>query len=201
MFVACLQGKAAMVEHDPFEGKFYKTGIDSKRVAIMAYSHHRKPDEVDTSEFTIDVVTAFLKGESKPDTVFPNVPNYFEFTDQNVFWESVLFFNYIPECIGTTAEMSQEGTDEQKARGNARFLKLVAKFLPDQVFVFTSAGWQRNLQTTLTSFVGLGDPFPHYRQGLVKNRDHTTRVYCLRHPNYADHDDLRRAVTYCRQIG
>lgn len=185
-----------MIEHEPHVGNLYQSGIDGRRVAIVGYSHYRKPNEADTNDFTIEVVGEFQSGKHARDTLLRNVMKCFGSSDREGFWESVLFFNYIPECIGI--DKYQEGTDEQKTRGNARFLRYVEKHLPHQVFVFTAKGWQRNLKTVFADIKQMAPDFPTYRRAVHTTGGHVTEVFALRHTNYADLNELKRAVEFAR---
>ena len=103
------------IEHDPWEGPKYQMGIDEQRIAIVGYSHHRAEDDHDTRSFTRDVINDVLARDSHQ--FFRSIRAYFAFEDTRDFWSRVLFFNFLPDCIGTTDRRYADGTTQQSLTG------------------------------------------------------------------------------------
>jgi|SRR5579862_6248784 len=133
-----------MIEHGPSIGRYYEQGIRGEKIAIVGYSHYRKPEHFDHEDFTQSTINHVLTGKQSGDSFFPAIPQYFGYVDKAslvTFWNSVLFFNFIPECIGTSAEKHRNGTLEQIRSGRTRFIRILSERQPSRVFVFTRKGW------------------------------------------------------------
>ena|SRR5665213_1552092 len=96
------QRKLKMIQHAPWKGRSNASGFKGQRIAIVGYSHYRSPRHADTYQFTKVVVERVLSGEQKGDSLFATVPGYFRIKYRADFWNRVLFFNFIPDCIGTS---------------------------------------------------------------------------------------------------
>lgn len=130
-----------MIEHKVWRGPNWKQGIKGQRIAIMGYSHHRDPKHVDNNQFTIGVVSKFLNDDLARNAIFTTIPGYFGYSDRAEFWNSVWFFNFIPECIGTDNEKYATASPDQIERAQKRFMKILQKEAIQKVFVFTKKGW------------------------------------------------------------
>ncbi|PBN41657.1 hypothetical protein SxD43FB_20580 [Sphingobium sp. D43FB] len=72
---------------------------------------------------------------------FNRVPGYFGFVDKAQFWNSVLFFNFVPSLVGSRAEWANNGTKEQNDAGRTRVQRILDQHKPQKLFVFTKKGW------------------------------------------------------------
>jgi|SRR5208283_3360609 len=190
-----------MIEHAPWIGMNYQIGISGQRICIVGHSHHHSgPDRED---FTIDIVYDFISGELKRNSFFPQIKGYFEILDDATFWNRVMFFNFLPDCIGSKNERYGAGTTEQLARGKERFLRIIRETKPnlEKVFVFTTKGW-RNFPRTIEEVSGKGkiplsSEFPEFSWGTYAVGDHIVMAFGLRHPQGARGEVMKSAV---RQI-
>jgi hypothetical protein len=187
-----------MIEHKPWPGANYKSGIDGQRIAIVGYSHHRDPSYPDCADFTIDVVRRVISGKQKGDSLFATVAGYFGYEDRAAFWNSVMFFNFLPHCVGTTNQRYNHGTSAQIECGKERFLRILRKEKLDKVLVFTAKGWSDCPETQQEKAgkdcLALGPNFPSFSWGTYSADDHTVAAFGLRHPQYADGKLMRAAV-------
>jgi hypothetical protein len=190
-----------MIEHTPWRGQNYRLGIGGQRIAIVAYSHHRKPEEDDHDGFTGSVVRDVITGKLKGDSLFAQVMGYFRYDHQATFWNLVMFFNFLPDCIGVTDQRYEKGTKEQIDWGKERFLRIIReKYPPHKVVVFTSRGW-RDFPRTSQEEAGkaripLGTNFPKFSWGTYACDDYIVMAFGLRHPQYASGQLMRLAVQH-----
>jgi len=189
-----------MVEHRPWVGPTYGTGINGQRICIVGYSHHRGRGESDSDDLTEWVVRQVIEGELGRNSFFPPIAGYFGFTDHGAFWDRVMFFNFLPDCIGETDQRYGTGGTDQTARGKERFLRIIREARPrlEKVFVFTTKGW-RDLPRTIEEEAGkeripFGAEFPEFSWGTYAAGDHIVMAFGLRHPQYASKELMRSAV-------
>jgi hypothetical protein len=187
-----------MVDHEPWRGPYCESGIEGQRIAIVGYSHHRNANDVDNNQFTINVVRNVLIGKQKGDSLFATVPGYFGYANRVEFWNRVWFFNFIPECIGTSDEKYAVGTDGQIQRARARFMRILRVERPNKVFVFTKKGWPKCPFTAQEErgedCTPLGDGFDDFSWGRYVFSDHTVAAFGLRHPQCACKAQMMAAV-------
>lgn len=195
-----------MIEHAEWIGDGYKNGIMGSRIAIVGYSHHTDESYPDCNHCTIDTVRQVISGKQVGDSFFPAVRGYFAaacpnfgFDDKATFWNQVLFFNFLPECVSDD-EPYAWGTDEQNKRGKQRFQRIItdAKPKPDKILVFTMKGWQE-LPGTREEEVNknsprLGAEFPRFEWGTYDAGGHIALAFGLRHPLGAPRQMMIRAV-------
>ena len=179
-----------MIEHIEHFGNDFKGGIEGKRVAIVGYAHYDKKGEGDKNEFTIEVISDLINFGKCSNNLLGRVQKIFGFDDARSVWERVLFFNYIPENLPFGAE----GNDEQQSRGNARFIRLIEKYKPDLMFVFSVKAQEKCLWKVLPGIevIEPGTSWPWV--ALHEVGGHTTRVIGLRHTNRAGFMRLKDAV-------
>lgn len=129
------------MEHRAWVGSDYKKlGIDGQCLAIVGYSHWTDDVTFEGTEASIRCIRCVMSGEWKIN-FFTQIRNYFGYETHDSFWQRVMFFNYLPECVGGGDERFNHGTQEQINRAKDRFLRLIQKELPDKVLVFTSRRW------------------------------------------------------------
>lgn len=129
----------ATIEHKPWKGPNYtEGGINGQRIAIVGHSHH---GDNDTDNFTLETMSDVISGREHYG-FFDKIPNYFGFQDNADFWNRVVFFNYLPDCVGPDEERYKYGTTDQIKRAKERFLRLLAEYCPQKVFVFGKTMWK-----------------------------------------------------------
>lgn len=187
--------------HTPWVGERYAEGINNQRIALVGYSHWLDEGEMDAADATVNTIRRVISGELGFDRIpfFVQIRNYFGFENHGEFWSRVLFFNFLPECVGGPERRYEPGTDEQIARGRERFREILAKYRPHKVLVFTARGWQECPQTREEE-AGvaclLGPGFPRFTWGTYEHEGHTVMAFGLRHPQFAQAELMRRAVAH-----
>jgi hypothetical protein len=189
-----------VVQHEPWVGTEYRSGIQGKRICIVGNSHWT--DGPDTDDFTIGVVTDVISRKQNI-AFFNQIKNYFGFEDHAAFWSRVIFFNYLPEVIGGPEDRFLKATDEQVKRGQSRFHCIIGKRRPDIVMVFSNEAWSnlpktREEQTTGKNALALDEgQFPGFSWGTYAVGDgHIVKAFGLRHPQGADGTVMRQAVRH-----
>ncbi len=184
-----------MLEHEPWAGRKYPNGLDGQKIAIVGYSHHHEPRHRDREDLTIRMVDHVLKGNKWPNSFFPPMARYFAM-DNSVLWSKVLFFNFLPNCVGATRQRYGRGTDHQIAIGRNRFLRILRAKRPHKVLVFTRK-WcafpetdEERAGKDLFPLVG----FPNFEWGTYTVGNHAVATFFLRHPQGASGHTMRRAV-------
>ncbi len=190
------------IDHVPSRGSMYESGIGGQRIAVVGYSHWLGEGEVDSDSATLKTIRKVTAGEDGFDAIgfFVQVRNYFGYSDHTDFWKRVLFFNFLPACVGDAEHRYGSGTKEQIARGQERFLRILEQFKPHKALIFTARGWQEcpptveERQTNRLLILGAG--FPRFTLGTYELVDHTVAAFGLRHPQYADPELMRSAVQH-----
>jgi hypothetical protein len=182
-----------MIEHSPWIGCHYKDGINGQRIAIIGYSHWLGDGDEDSTEATIVCIRSVMSGEWKI-RFFTQVRNYFGFDGHRVFWPHVMFFNYLPCCVGNADGRYDHGTNEQRAVAATRLLTLLREHLPDKVFIFSGRYWAFPLTTGLCQ--KLGACYSNFCFGTYGAGTRHIPVFFLRHPQGANGDLMRRAVRH-----
>lgn len=179
-----------IIEHTPWVGKEYHNGLAGSRIAIVGHSHHG--DEEDEVLATQDCVAKVMSGQYKI-MFFNQVRNYFGFDHHSDFWPRVLFFNYVPNLIGTSDHRYGRMHDaEQKAVAKSRFLRTLSDNRPDKVFVFSKAiaGEIPLPSPIIRTFDGLGVGETEFE--IEGNT--ISQVFMLRHPQFAPKAKMTSAV-------
>jgi hypothetical protein len=187
-----------MSEHIPWCGPQYEIGINRERIAIVGYSHWS--DEEDSDECTRDVVSRVITGEYSDIQFFNQIRSYFGFESNEEFWNRVLFFNYLPDSVGTGDERFKTGTVGQIERAKERFARIIGERRPHKMLVFTKRGWA-TFPPTREEQAGndplpLGKEFPEFSWGTYGAGvdHHIVMAFGLRHPQGAKGELMRRAV-------
>lgn len=128
------------MEHDCWRGPNNQS--KPRRIANGGYSHHRQTQHPDYKGFTQEILRAVIRGNQKGDSFFTTVANYFDAKHRSDFWENVLFFNFLPRCIGTTEDMFATASDEIHKAGSARFMRIIRAEKPAKIFVFSTKAWK-----------------------------------------------------------
>jgi hypothetical protein len=184
------------IVHDPWRPTS-KDGIDGQHIAIVGYSHHLKGGDVDCKSLTRDVVRDVIKGKKKL-SFFTSIQNYFGYNNPKDFWTRVLFFNFLPDCIGDSDNKYGKGSDEQHRLAQDRVRRILSKERPNKVFVFTTKGWQKfpntieNVGDQPCTPLFPGSPEPSW--GIYEMGSHRVLVCGFRHPQYAKGQNIKRQV-------
>ena len=181
-----------IIEHGPSRGNDYESGIDGERIAIVGYSHHHDPGKPDRDSLTMEVISEVISGEKKGYAFFSRVSEYFD--SDAAFWNRVLFFNFLPDCIGVTAQRYGTGSQIQIERGQERFLRIIREQRPHKVFVFTMKGWRAIQEKTGEATASLGESFPRFSWDSYTAADWAFMAFGLRHPQFARAELMQRAV-------
>jgi hypothetical protein len=170
-----------------------KKGIGGQRIAIIGYSHH---SDGDREGLTREVILGVIEGEYKI-RFFTSIRKYFEFDDPEDFWGRVLFFNFLPERIGTKNEKYGTGSGEQTRKAIERTLRILAQEKPDKVLFFTTKGW-RAFRETIEKSAGPLTPLlqksPEPAWGRYTIGNHQVLICGFRHPQGAKTQDMRNQV-------
>lgn len=177
------------IEHKPWIiPDKYAIGIEGQQIAIVGHSHWRDPGDPkdkDSDNYTLDVLGCVLANKVR--SFFPHIRGYFDGSTTD-FWNHVMFFNYLPECL---TDRYDDG-EAQLPRARQRFDNLLDRWQPDKVFVFTQKGWPR---FPIDNREQLGPDFPlHFTWGTHGTSKRRTMVFGLRHPQGANGDLMKRAV-------
>jgi hypothetical protein len=129
------------------------------------------------------------------------IQKYFDASDDTSFWNRVIFFNFLPNCVGYSDGKYGRGTAAQIKLGQERFVRILLKHSVQKVFVFTKKGWSNCPQTieemgTKGAPIPLSAEFPHFSYGSYSRDGHTVLTYGLRHPQGALTEEMARAVRY-----
>ncbi len=185
------------LEHLEWVGEEYALGIGGQRVAIVGFSHWGNPEE-EREGVTQDIVAAVCDGRSR--AFFDHVQHCFGFDDRAAFWSKVLFFNYLPDLVGTGDNRYAWGTQEQHGRARERFQRILDRRRPDKVFVFSMKAWDSmppfRPADPLAKPLGSGE-FPRsFEWGTYDagHGGHVTAAFGLRHPQDASMQLTLRAV-------
>jgi hypothetical protein len=187
-----------MIEHNYWRGSNYQKGIGGQKLMIVGYSHYRDAREDDYADFTIDTIKEVLS-ENKIQ-FFRSIAGYFDGAVE--FWEDVIFFNFIPDVVGTSQQKFLWGTKDQVKRGKERAVKIMNKERPNKLIAFTTKGWrsfpptdQEKPTAALGNTIPLGSSFPReFRWGTYRFDEHTVTAVGLKHPQGAHADTMGRAV-------
>jgi len=185
-------------EHRPWVGKRYATGINGQQIAIVGYSHYLREGSTDSDGVTEDTIECVLK--SDPFAFFRKVRSYFRWEDCKEFWGSVVFFNFLPNSVGTRDRRYAYGTPGQIERGQSRVQELIDSYAPNKIFVFTKKGWSEFPPTNEERRGGEcaqldAEVFPRFTWGTYGSSSIST-AFGLRHPQYANAEEMTKAVGY-----
>ena len=187
-----------LFEHHAWIGPEYKAGIDDQRIAIVGHSHYRKATEPDDVDFTLNVIREAMENDS---VNFQNqISGYFGASNGN-FWNRVIFFNFIPECIGSVdcgRDMKYDGgTPSQIEHGRSRTMRILDMYKPHKVFVFAAATW-RKFPATREEAANKANhtliPDCSHSWGTYEFDEHITVAVRLRHPQGATKEEMKLAV-------
>jgi hypothetical protein len=189
-----------MIEHLPWRGKHYSTGITGQRIAIVGHSHWGYDDDPDQNGFTQRTVCRHISGRER-NSFFTCIRNYFGF-ESDEFWHHVVFFNYLPESVGEGDKKYRRGGRDQIERAQARFLRIIGEYRPSKVLVFSNTpgkGWQTlpptdEERSSNAPLQTLGPEFPSFDWGTYRIGDHVAMAFGLRHPQGARSEWMQAAV-------
>jgi hypothetical protein len=182
------------IEHAEWVGSQFNDGIQGQHIAIVGFSHWGEVSG-DDPDFTRDVIQGVCEGKSH--TFFDRIREYFGYQDARGFWGRVVFFNFIPDLIGSKKERFAYGTPAQHERGRERFLQILGRQRPEKVVVFSRKAWN-NLPEFCPADPEdrfLGPEFPAgFTWGTYERDGHVAAAFGLRHPQGAKTDEMTQAV-------
>jgi hypothetical protein len=127
--------KDEAMQHKEWEGPLF--GKNGQRIFIVGYSHHGVDDHAEFTTGAIELVLADDPGMR----MFPffNRPHRYLGDDvtKEHFWNSVVFFNFLPRVIGDGAKRFDWGSHEDHAEGLKRLRDLIDLHEATHVFVLT----------------------------------------------------------------
>ena len=182
-----------MIEHREWLNEpLYQAGINGQNIAIVDYSHYLKEYSNDSPSVTVDTINDVMSEKRIP--FFSSISAYFGDAD---IWKKVLFFNFLPNAIGYRKDRNNIGKEDQLRRGRARVIRLIERYSPDKLLVFTTKGWNEFPKTqeekkreellSLSTFSG-------FTWGTYRTQRGRTMAFGLRHPLYAPKDVMSGAV-------
>ncbi len=175
-----------MIEHQHWK-RTSKVGIDGQHIAIVGYSHYRKPHKRDSADFTQWVMREFIRGERIGPAFFRPIQKFFGQEDSDKFWKRVHFFNFVPESFLEGDKFATANGDLLK-RAKDRFTRILKLEKPDKVFVFSRKGWNQCPETLEEAAGKLCHPLRSNDQDTWGTYDigvKKVRVCGFRHPLYA----------------
>jgi hypothetical protein len=181
-----------MIDHLPWIGAAYSTGINGQKIAIVGYSHWSDESDNEGAQATRECIQNVISSDWKI-RFFTALRNYFGYVDHGAFWNKIIFFNYLPNCVGNGEQRFEHGTEEQREYAKERFKRIVGEERPQKVLVFTSRRWAFP-EVDCTSLSPSN--FPSFSYGQYHVGDHTALIFFLRHPQGAKKTLMKSAVEY-----
>lgn len=186
-----------MTDQVPWIGSLYGAGgIYGQKIAIVGQWRHVKTNAVSSEEFTINFMNEWLK--TKPmNSFFSYIQNYFPSDVQADFWNRVVFFNLLPNCLNSKTDTFSKNDQSTLLRARARFCKIVESSRPDKIIVFSNSpgkGWMA-LREEVRNRRAVGNGLPkEFEVGEYLSPNHSATIYGLRYPQGAPREIMRRAV-------
>jgi hypothetical protein len=177
------------IEHDPYEGPLYKSGIGGFRIGVVGYSHYLG-DTKDSRDFTSIWINNVAQHGNRI-RFFTSVRNSFGFDNSSEFWERVVFFNYVPVMIGKSAEKFHRAVPELEARANERFVEIIDRCQLNLVFVFSK---KTALGALGVYFSPLPAPYERFVAANLHRKGRNVRIIRLRHTQGAKLSELKGAI-------
>lgn len=180
-------------EHAPFVGKHYES---NRRLCIVGYSHYIDASESDSPSLTNEVMAKVLVDREFGHTSFWRaIASYCRKSDLDAdgvceFWNSVLFFNFLPQAVGT--EMFARGKKAQVQAAGERFLRILRSHSPSRVLVFSTKAFEA--LPTMEQEANGGNLHKSEGNQWGTYAGISTRVIGLRHPLFASKDMMKQRV-------
>ncbi len=186
------------MQHKPWVGSQFETGISGKKIAIVGNSHWLDELDEDNSETTNFVVSEVSSGAFGNIAFFSQIRDYFGFQSHADFWDRVLFFNYAPRSIGLGNQRYDHLTSEMAEEAKLRFFDLASTHRPDRIFVFsTKIRWA----LPPLKFSSMDTPLKSAKQAVLLEGDATSPlVYLLRHPQGASKQEMTETVSQIMRV-
>lgn len=179
------------MEHLPWVGSQYALdGFQGQKIAVVGYSHYE--DGPDYPGLTQEIVERIRSGTNY--SFFTSIRNAFGSADSSDFWDRVVFFNFIPQKIGTAAAKYAVAGEALHAEARGRVLRILHEHKPEKLVAFSSKGWDEfppypNEDTPLDSA-----PAVRSRGTYIDPDGHAVAAFGLRHPQGANGHEMRNAV-------
>lgn len=187
------------MQHRPWVGKEYGSGLAGNKIAIIGNSHWLNELDEDNSETTNFVVSEVCSGAFGNIAFFSQIRDYFGFQSHTEFWDRVLFFNYAPRSIGLGDQRYDHITSEMAEEAKLRFFDLVQTYRPDKIFVFsTKIRWA----LPPLKFSSIDASLKSAKRAVIREGDATSpSVYLLRHPQGASKQEMTETVSQIMEGG
>jgi hypothetical protein len=147
----------------------------------------------DTGRMTIDRISKVISGDLKMPSL-ARIRNCFGYDDHRSFWEQVMFFDYLPNCVEAD-EWFGRGTTEQIMVAKPRFMYLLREHRPAKVLIFAPKGRASDFPRPHSGFK-IVEPFPTFKWVTYSVGDYCAAAYFLRRPRATDVERLRPVVKY-----
>jgi len=178
----------------PWKGSKYESNkLFEKRVLVLGESHYEWDKKIPLySDLTIDCIKEQIEGDYTKQ-FWTNIAITFlnkspELQDKKEFWDSVAFYNYVQECVGSGPRIRP--TNEMWRKSEQGFAEVLAELLPQVVIVLGYELWE-NLPK-LGGYNGpeiIGPEIIEFKQKTDTWRyplsnGETCLAYAIRHPSY-----------------
>lgn len=161
---------------------YVRTGVSGQRIAIAGHSHWS--NDPDHDGFTDQCLRNVISGCWRI-SFFTSIARYFGFDDQDEFWSSVLFFNFLPTKVGGDNARFGYGGSHQLEAGRARVLRILDQHKPEKLFVFSTKAWREFPPTLEDEGRSKVEP-PLFWHTYLTPSNHKVRAIGLRHPQGAN---------------
>lgn len=187
--------KTHNLEHHPWVGASF---APDRRICVVGYSHYTERDEPDRASLTNDVVKKVMAKDFGDSSFWRSITTYFgngsSPEDVCTFWNSVLFFNFLPQAVGTA--MFATGKKDQIESAQARFLSILQEHKPKNVLVFSKKAWEALPEMDQEGNGGeLNETAMCDQWGTYTFNGSRIIAVGLRHPLFASADDMKERVT------
>lgn len=165
------------MDHKPWVGPDYRTGINGKTIMIVGNSHWLGDGDIDHEDASVDTIRKVVNGDYKDIAFFNQIRDYFGFNSHDSFWPRIIFMNYAPWSIGNGDGRFNHLTMEMAKAGKERFKREVSYHRPDLVFIFS-----KKIQWALPelTYESAALPLPDAQVGVLPEVP-ATKIYLLRH--------------------
>lgn len=131
----------------PWVGESFEAGYIGSKILVIGDSHYGKAPGKERN-FTRDVLFKHLSGEQRI-SFFTNIaraisgePN--EDLDQDIFWNSVAFYNYVQEAV---EEARVRPSMEQGINAQEAFDEIINTLQPDKIIMLGNFVWDMTPST------------------------------------------------------
>lgn len=129
------------MEHAPWIGDQYQTGVEGQKLLLFGFSHYGWYDDgSDDEQFTEYVMRRWVLQGDIP--FFNAISSYFGFDRSRDFYAKVAFANTLPFSVGDEDKKFSDGEEAAITMVPDRVRRIISQIDPDKVIVFTAKGWR-----------------------------------------------------------